>query len=264
MTTLDLSSAAPSPTLAATAPAGRRPSRQPWAVLGLAVAGGLLLGWQGGWLGAVGAACAITAGLGLPWLRRQGEAGGDSAGLVALHDAEARHVEGLLAGASDALALLLAPSAKALEQRDAAQAELGHCAAALDELRQAGRAAREIGKHTRLVAFDASIEAQRHSGGGANGAVAIALETRTLAGRISEVGAQVGQVVDRLESTLLRCQQQGQVHDTTPDELRLELNLRAREALGRLQVALGGTLDNGAQLQAALPTATPGHRPPPT
>ena len=285
----------------------------PWAVLGLALAGGLVLGWQGGWLGALGAACAVVAGLGLPWLRRQGEPGSDTDGLVALPGhgpvisgrqgvevmvsqvvpvwgqqieitretaaqgltelldgfgqvasalaalterldrlapaAGAGHVDGLLAGASDALAQLLAPSQQALAQRDAAMAELARCALALDDLRQAGQDARDIGKHTRLVAFNASIEAQRQGSTAANGAVAIAIETRALAQRMAEVGDQVGHTVARLQQSLQPVQLQGQVHDSTDDELRLALDLHAREAVATLQAALGGTLRDAAAVR---------------
>ena len=314
MNTLDLSQRTPAPAAAPVCPHPSRPVLGPWALLVVALIGGLALGWQGGWLGLVGAACAITAGLGLPWLRRQGEpglaqagAGADptgeplvggrvgaevmvsqvvpvwgkqleitretaSQGLGQLQtgfadiaaalasltrqlerlapSAESGPVDGVLAGAADALALLLAPSQQALGQRDAAWAELARCAQALDELRQAGQDARDIGKHTRLVAFNASIEAQRNGSAAANGAVAIAMETRALASRMAEVGAQVGRTVTRLEQTLLPCQLRGQVLDTTPDELRLALDLRAREALGRLQAALGGVLRDAADVQA--------------
>ncbi len=315
MNTLDLSQRAPAPAAAPVCPIPSRPVLGPWALLVVALIGGLALGWQGGWLGLMGAACAIAAGLGLPWLRRQGEPGAAQAGadadptgepLVAgrvgaevmvsqvvpvwskqlditretasqglsqlqtgfrdiatalasltrqldrlAPSAEAGHVDGVLAGAADALALLLAPSQQALAQRDAAWTELAGCAQALDELRQAGQDAREIGKHTRLVAFNASIEAQRSGSATANGAVAIAMETRALATRMAEVGEQVGRTVTRLEQTLLPCQLRGQVLATTPDELSLALNLRAREAVGRLQAALGGALQDAAEVQAS-------------
>ena len=314
MTTLDLSQRASAPALAAARPLASRPVLGPWALLVVALIGGLALGWQGGWLGLVGAACAITAGLGLPWLRRQSGPAADHAdpqadpageplvggrvgaevmvsqvvpvwskqlditretasqGLGQLQagirdiaaalacltcqlerlapSAEAGHVDGMLAGAADALALLLAPSQDALQQRDAAWAELARCAQALDELRQAGQDAREIGKHTRLVAFNASIEAQRNGSAAANGAVAIAMETRALAGRMAEVGDLVGRTVTRLGQTLQPCQLRAQMHDTTPEELRLSLDLRAREALGRLQTALGGVLNDAAEVEA--------------
>lgn len=314
MTTLDLSQRASAPALAAAHPLASRPVLGPWALLVVALIGGLALGWQGGWLGLVGAACAITAGLGLPWLRRQSGPAADHAdpqadpageplvggrvgaevmvsqvvpvwskqlditretasqGLGQLQagirdiaaalacltcqlerlapSAEAGHVDGMLAGAADALALLLAPSQDALQQRDAAWAELARCAQALDELRQAGQDAREIGKHTRLVAFNASIEAQRNGSAAANGAVAIAMETRALAGRMAEVGDLVGRTVTRLGQTLQPCQLRAQMHDTTPEELRLSLDLRAREALGRLQTALGGVLNDAAAVEA--------------
>ena len=160
-------------------------------------------------------------------------------------------VDGVLVGASPALAALLAPSQRAFAQRDAVVAELSHCAQALDALRQAGQDAREIGKHTRLVAFNASIEAQRNNTGGANGAVAVALETRALAERMAEVGARIGKTVTTLSATLGPRQLHAEIDDTSPDELQMELNLRAREALNGLLGTMGSALQGSAEVKQA-------------
>ena len=280
-----------------------------------AIVGGLALGWQGGWLGAVGTAGVMTVGLGLPWLRREnarsdpladdfgpqnlprvsgGRVGAEvmvsqvvpvwgkqlditreaaaegldkllngfaevSGALGTLSDnlehftpsVEAGAVGSVLSRASPALAALLAPSQRAFAQRDAVVAELTHCAQALDALRQAGQDAREIGKHTRLVAFNASIEAQRNNTGGANGAVAVAQETRALAERMAEVGARIGNTVNRLTQTLGPRQLHAQIDDTTADELQMELALRAREALNGLLGSMGSALQGSAEIKQA-------------
>ena len=79
-------------------------------------------------------------------------------------------------------------------------AELTRCADAVTELRQLGRQAREIGKHTRLVAFNASIEANRGSGQGGprsdSGSQAVANETRMLASRMAEVAISMRTAMD--------------------------------------------------------------------
>ena len=294
-------------------PVGRM--RPPWAMVAAALVGGLTLGWQGGWLGAVGTAGVMTVGLGLPWLRREGARSGVladdfdpqrlprvsggrvgaevmvsqvlpvwgkqlditreaaaegldkllngfaqvSGALGSLSDnlehftpsVEAGAVDGVLGGASPALAALLAPSQRAFAQRDAVVAELTHCAQALDALRQAGQDAREIGKHTRLVAFNASIEAQRNNTGGANGAVAVALETRALAERMAEVGARIGSTVNRLTQTLGPRQLHAEIDDTSDDELQMELALRAREALNGLLGSMGSALQGSAEIKQA-------------
>ena len=280
-----------------------------------ALVAGLALGWQGGWLGAMGTAGVIAVGLGLPWLKREsaqsgamvdgfdpedlprvsgGRVGAEvmvsqvvpvwgkqleitrdaaaegldkllngfaqvSVALGTLGDnlenftpsVEAGAVDGVLGGASPALAALLAPSQRAFAQRDAVVAELTHCVQALDALRQAGQDAREIGKHTRLVAFNASIEAQRNHSGGANGAVAVALETRALAERMAEVGARIGSTVNGLTQTLGPRQLHAEIDDTSPDELQMELNLRAREALNGLLGSMGSALQGSAEIKQA-------------
>lgn len=153
-----------------------------------------------------------------------------------------------------ALQQLLAASQRAFAQRDAAVAQLAHCSQALQALRQLGREAQELGKHTRLVAFNALIEAQRVSQGNDGGSQAIANETRMLAQRMADVGAQVGQLVARLDSTLAPELAHGETADTSPDELRQELALRARTALASLVGAISGELRHGTDIQAAANT----------
>ncbi len=170
---------------------------------------------------------------------------------------DAGAIDGVLADGSPgqaALAALMAPCQRAFAQRDAAVAELGHCADAVTELRQLGRQAREIGKHTRLVAFNASIEANRGSGHGGqadSGAPAIADETRMLASRMAEVGEQVERLVSRLEKTLSPARLHGEISDTPADELPLELALRARESLNALMAGLGGAMHSSNEVRSA-------------
>lgn len=162
------------------------------------------------------------------------------------------------APARAALATLLAPSQRAFDQRDAAVAELGRCGQAIGELRQLGRQAREIGKHTRLVAFNASIEANRGgqgSGhGSGNGSQAVANETRMLAARMAEIGEQIERAVAGLDRSLGAERLRGEVGDTTPEELRLELDVRARQALSALLGSLGSALRSSGEVKTAAET----------
>ena len=163
-----------------------------------------------------------------------------------------------------ALAALLLPSQRAFAQRDAAVQALIQCAEQLQALRQLGQHAREIGKHTRLVAFNASIEANRGNQGSAgsggnsanargrdSSASAMADETRTLAGRMAAVGEQIEKLVAKLDSTLSSQRLRSEIDDTTTDELRLELDLRAREALASLLSTLGAALHSAADIKLA-------------
>lgn len=163
--------------------------------------------------------------------------------------------------ARSALQGLLSASQRAFDQRDAAVAELVNCGNALQALRQLGRQARELGKHTRLVAFNATIEANRGAGGasgssaGHNGGnQAVADETRMLASRIAEVGEQIERLVAKLDRSLTPERLRGEVGDTTPEELAQELDLAARSALAGLLGALGGALRSTGELKAAAQT----------
>jgi methyl-accepting chemotaxis protein len=128
------------------------------------------------------------------------------------------------------------------------------CSNALQELRQLGRLAREVGKHTRLVAFNASIEANRGGQGSDSGSQAVANETRMLAARIAEVGEQIERVVARIDRELTPERLRGEIGDTTPEELKMELDLGARMALNGLLGSMGSALRSSGDVKDAAQT----------
>ncbi|MCU0969580.1 MAG: methyl-accepting chemotaxis protein [Rubrivivax sp.] len=172
---------------------------------------------------------------------------------------------GALEAEHPALAALLAPSRRAFADRDAAVAALGTCADGLAQLQQHAKRCREIARHTRLVAFNAAIEAQRH-GGEARGAVggqqAVAVEVRMLAGRMAESAEQIDRLVAALHRCVAEARRSGEIADTSEEELRIEIGMRAREALAALAAAVGASLHGssavqqvGAQLRAKVDEA---------
>ena len=140
-----------------------------------------------------------------------------------------------------ALDALLAPSERAFQQRDAMVAVLGRCADTLIELQQQAKLSHEISRHTRLVAFNASIEAHR-GGAVGNGSQAVANELRDLAARMAATGEAVHRLVGQLSQAVGGSRRAGEISDTQPDELRMELQIRAREALSALLGSLGTSL----------------------
>lgn len=155
-----------------------------------------------------------------------------------------------------ALAALCAASQRAFDERDHMVGELGRCADSLTELGHLAKTSREIARHTRLVAFNASIEAQRGHGGqgvanNSGGAQAVAAEVRMLAGRMAEIGEKIEQQVLRLHDTIGATRRRGEVGDTTPDELRLEVDIAARHALKALIGSLGSALQSHGEAQQA-------------
>lgn len=156
---------------------------------------------------------------------------------------------------SPALEALLAPSRRAFAQRDAAVAELARCADALVELQQLAKQVREIARHTRLVAFNASIEANRNRSGASgqagsdSGSQAVATELRTVATRMAEAGERVDRVVAALLGSIRKASREGSIVDTSEEELRLELDLKAREALSLFLGGMGSALQGSQSVQ---------------
>jgi methyl-accepting chemotaxis protein len=167
---------------------------------------------------------------------------------------------------SPALQALTAASSRAFAERDAAVAELGRCVEGLSELQHLAKQSRELARHTRLVAFNASIESNRQpgGGGGANGQTAgapggnhqggsqaVATELRMLAGRIGETAEKIERVVNALTGTVRKARRVGEVGDTSPEELRLEIDLSARRALDAMLATLGTSMQSSGEVRQA-------------
>lgn len=151
---------------------------------------------------------------------------------------------------SPALEALLAPSARAFRERDDIVAVLVRCSDALNELQLQAKAAHEISRHTRLVAFNASIEAQR-AGAAGSGTQAVAKELRDLSARMAATGEAVNRLVSSLGQAVNAARRSGELHDTADDELRLELQIKARDALTALLGGVGASLSGSREIQEA-------------
>ncbi len=174
-------------------------------------------------------------------------------------------VDGAVRSESPALQALTAASTRAFAERDAAMAELTRCNTGLAELQQLAKQARALGRHTRLVAFNASIESSRQPGGpggaggtggakaqGAEGgSQAVATELRMLAGRIGDTGEKIERVVNSLAASIRKANREGELGLTSPEALRLEIDLCARDALAALLAALGTSVHSGGEVQQA-------------
>jgi methyl-accepting chemotaxis protein len=159
-------------------------------------------------------------------------------------------VDNAVEASSGPLSALLGPSLRAFEQRDKAQAEVDHCVRTMQELLPLARQAMEIGRHTRLVAFNASIEASRDSQRD-GGNEAVAHEMRLLAQRMSENGAAVHRLTEALFQRLSETRNAAVTQEVTSEELRMELDLRAREALQALMSAVGASLSTSGSVRDA-------------
>lgn len=153
-----------------------------------------------------------------------------------------------------ALKALVAASERAFAERDAAVQRLSECARQLNELDDLAKRARELSRHTRLVAFNASIEANRGRTADDGGAQAVATEVRTLAARMAETGEGVHRIVSLLRQQVQAQRLQGEVQDTSAEELKLEIDLQARRALTAMVAGLGSALQGGGEVQEASRT----------
>jgi methyl-accepting chemotaxis protein len=161
---------------------------------------------------------------------------------------------GAIGGAIDAqrpaIEAMLKPMERAFQQRDALLGQLGVCANTAAKLQQLCKEVRNVGAHTRLVAFNASIEANRSQGGQNGGQSSVAAEIRGLAERVVALCDQLDAQLRPLYEASHHTHHEGLLTDTTVEELRLEAELRAREALQALLQNLGASVGGATNVQA--------------
>jgi methyl-accepting chemotaxis protein len=145
---------------------------------------------------------------------------------------------------------LLGPSLRAFEQRDAAVAELRRCGEALAQLGDLANQARAVARHTRLVAFNASIEANRQ-GASDKGNQAVASEMRSVADQLARIGESIARLTASVGEQVDRTRREAEIRDTAPDELQMELELRARDALTAMLAAIGASLQTSGAVRDA-------------
>lgn len=150
-----------------------------------------------------------------------------------------------------ALMELMAPLERAFEQREAMRAQLKVCADTLGSLLTWSKEARELAQHTRMVAFNASIEAVR----GSNGSPDEMAARQTISGEIRRVSESIIGICDGMDQLLQplhaathTMQQEALIQDSNDEQLRLELELRARHAITAMFESLGGSIASGSDL----------------
>jgi methyl-accepting chemotaxis protein len=161
-------------------------------------------------------------------------------------------IDAALERESAALELLRSASSRALEQRQQALDAISAHGDDMEQLRKLSKRSREIARHTRLVAFNASIESSRGHDDSRGGNQAVAQEVRTLADQMSDTSGKIDQIIERISRTLGLIRTEGEVASVSPEELAQEINLRAREALQALLAAVGSSTQSSSQAQHAV------------
>lgn len=156
-----------------------------------------------------------------------------------------------------ALLEMMRPLRRAFDERDRMCAQLKTCTDTLVQLLSWSKEARELAQHTRMVAFNASIEAVRHTNGSPEEMAArqtISVEIRRVSESIIAMCDGMDQLLQPLHHSTHAMQQQALIQDSNDEQLRLELELSARHAITAMFESLGGSLSNGSALQEASET----------
>lgn len=153
-----------------------------------------------------------------------------------------------------ALDELMAPLERAFAERESMRAQLKVCADTLGSLLDWSKGARELAQHTRMVAFNASIEAVRGSSGSPDEMAArqtISTEIRRVSESIIALCDAMDQLMQPLHAASHSLQQKALIQDTNDEQLRAELELRARHAITAMFESIGGSLTTGSEIQEA-------------
>jgi methyl-accepting chemotaxis protein len=145
------------------------------------------------------------------------------------------------------LATLTTASRRAFDERDEMRSALVACVAAHTRIRKLSERTNEVSRHARLVAFNASIEANRERHGQNEGAKTIAQEIRGLAETLNQLGAELMKELSGLEGSLKGVHVRSAAQLAHEDDLHQEIELCARLALLQLLSELGqsGGLSDG-------------------
>lgn len=176
-----------------------------------------------------------------------------SADLSDAASASSGDVDHLLQKRPEAVERLLVPMQRALAQREAARAMLEAGDDTLAALLRLAQQQRADARHLRMVATNASIEANRSKTAGSGDARcrfdAVAAEIRALASSAGTLAEQTLQGLGALQQQLKPLRRDAVLNDAGIDELMLETRLQARAVLVELLTELGASLQASRELR---------------
>ncbi|PXW95498.1 methyl-accepting chemotaxis protein [Sphaerotilus hippei] len=154
----------------------------------------------------------------------------------------------LLKRHEQAIGALLGPMREAEAQRQRMYEQLVAFTDDLAELVQHAKEVRQLASHTKLVAFNASIEAHR-AGRQDHGFQAVAKEVQTLATRSDAAGQRIGSGVSRLNDRIAGLKREAALQSGSDEELRLSARQQARLVIGLLLDDLAESLQSSRELR---------------
>lgn len=157
----------------------------------------------------------------------------------------------LLNNRPEVMDTLLAPVSKVLAQHDRVAEQLSQSSHSLAGLAQMAKDMKGFARHTRMVAMNASIEANRISHERGGGFDAVAKEVRTLGARCDELSEQIHAHVAALNEKIKPLRRDAELQDSSAEEIQLELRTSARLAMESLVGDIGRTMTSSRELREA-------------
>lgn len=157
----------------------------------------------------------------------------------------------LLNNRPEVIETLLAPVSKVLAQHQKVAEQLSESSHALAGLAQMAKDMKGFARHTRMVAMNASIEANRISHERGGGFDAVAKEVRTLGARCDELSEQIHAHVASLNQKIKPLRRDAELQDSSAEEMQLELRTSARLAMESLVGDIGRNMTSSRELREA-------------
>jgi methyl-accepting chemotaxis protein len=157
----------------------------------------------------------------------------------------------LLNDRPEVIETLLAPVSKVLAQHERVAEQLSESSHALAGLAQMAKDMKGFARHTRMVAMNASIEANRISQERGGGFDAVAKEVRTLGARCDELSEQIHAHVAALNQKIKPLRRDAELQDSSTEEIQLELRTSARLAMESLVGDIGRNMTSSRELREA-------------
>jgi methyl-accepting chemotaxis protein len=157
----------------------------------------------------------------------------------------------LLNDRPEVIETLLAPVSKVLAQHERVAVQLSESSHALAGLAQMAKDMKGFARHTRMVAMNASIEANRISHERGGGFDAVAKEVRTLGARCDELSEQIHAHVASLNQKIKPLRRDAELQDSSAEEMQLELRTSARVAMESLVGDIGRSMTSSRELREA-------------
>jgi methyl-accepting chemotaxis protein len=155
----------------------------------------------------------------------------------ATHDPQ--DVEALLAASSPAIDLLRRSAQGAVDTARHAQTQLTVCAEQAQLHRQLSNRLRAIARHTRIVAFNAAIEARRGQADSHSGFITLAEEVKLIASQLEEAANQSDQISTAIDDATAQARVDATLSASTASGVEQALHADVRQAMTLIFQAMG-------------------------